>query len=337
MPKFKKGDRVRCINNDDYVSVGAIGTVDENDSSLPWVLFDSNTGTVRKSCTESHMELLEEPQQAMPAIKVGDKIRITDGSDSFHCFEVGQVCTVTDAQNSAAGNIRAEKVDGTLAQYLKPHHYELVTDTDKETPELPFKVGDRVVIHHRGLGNTTGTAPGWDKPNGNVGALGTIVRVDNSCSRPYRVDGTIDNAPNEYYGLFSGDELRHYDATPSPEPGRRCHDCSCHLNPPCSGCVNCETCAARNEEQLIKETKPMTENNILNDPLKALREQPDADTIILRKADLENEDGTPTQNGRNAVVQDLYMQKRAGYAEKLRQAIQADNAAEAGQSETVAK
>lgn len=24
--------------------------------------------------------------------------------------------------------------------------------------------------------------------------------------------------------------------------GRECHDCSCHIAPPCNGCVTCEVC-----------------------------------------------------------------------------------------------
>lgn len=24
--------------------------------------------------------------------------------------------------------------------------------------------------------------------------------------------------------------------------GRTCHTCSCHINPPCMACVDCETC-----------------------------------------------------------------------------------------------
>lgn len=55
MAKFKRGDRVVCISEGAYISVGETGTVDENNDITPWVLID---GKSREPVIESDLELI---------------------------------------------------------------------------------------------------------------------------------------------------------------------------------------------------------------------------------------------------------------------------------------
>jgi hypothetical protein len=48
MAKFKIGDRVRNLVDNGFVKKGAIGTVDENESFAPWVVWDD------RNMIESH-------------------------------------------------------------------------------------------------------------------------------------------------------------------------------------------------------------------------------------------------------------------------------------------
>lgn len=69
MPKFKIGDRVVAVNENIWVPVGTVGTVDE-DSEVPFVKWDNGS---RWCLRESEMKLYS------LAIKKGDRVRlITD-------------------------------------------------------------------------------------------------------------------------------------------------------------------------------------------------------------------------------------------------------------------
>lgn len=65
-----------------------------------------------------------------------------------------------------------------------------------------FNVGDKVKIIQRKKSNNSGTEPGWNKPNGNVGEIGyvTTITKDN-----YRICRTEDN--KGYFGWFDEDDL----------------------------------------------------------------------------------------------------------------------------------
>ncbi len=60
MAKFKKGDRVRYIREvgDDGVVSGSLGTVDENDSISPYVLWDEADDDRLWPAHESDLELV---------------------------------------------------------------------------------------------------------------------------------------------------------------------------------------------------------------------------------------------------------------------------------------
>jgi hypothetical protein len=62
MEKFKKGDRVKLIDDGDDrygpVKVGMTGVVDENGSVLPWVLWDSMPGDNRWAVDEDDLKLI---------------------------------------------------------------------------------------------------------------------------------------------------------------------------------------------------------------------------------------------------------------------------------------
>lgn len=62
-----------------------------------------------------------------------------------------------------------------------------------------FKVGDRVRIVKRNPNNMSGAEPGWNTPNGNVGAIGNIKEID-----PNKYNVWEDN---KYFGWFEADEI----------------------------------------------------------------------------------------------------------------------------------
>lgn len=65
-----------------------------------------------------------------------------------------------------------------------------------------FKVGDKVKIIKRKKNNRSGTQPGWEKPNGNVGEIGYIEQINKDNS--YRVQKTMTSG---YFGWFDEDDL----------------------------------------------------------------------------------------------------------------------------------
>lgn len=65
-----------------------------------------------------------------------------------------------------------------------------------------FNVGDNVKIIQRKKNNKTGTEPGWDEPNGNVGKVAYIERISKDNS--YRLKKTRDSG---YFGWFDEDDL----------------------------------------------------------------------------------------------------------------------------------
>jgi hypothetical protein len=67
MAKFKKGDRVRNLEDNGLVRKGAIGTVDENENSIPWVIWDDpsmikSRHDRRWAQIEEELELINEGQ-----------------------------------------------------------------------------------------------------------------------------------------------------------------------------------------------------------------------------------------------------------------------------------
>ncbi len=67
MARFKKGDRVRLIRHDErsiVYGIGETGTVDEDGSDCPWVLWDRSavTGGRRWGCAEDNLELIKPKQ-----------------------------------------------------------------------------------------------------------------------------------------------------------------------------------------------------------------------------------------------------------------------------------
>ena len=65
-----------------------------------------------------------------------------------------------------------------------------------------FKIGDKVKIIQRKKNNTTGTQPGFNKPNGNVGQIGYVTRIEGN----YCIYTTKDLS-GSYIGWFDKDDL----------------------------------------------------------------------------------------------------------------------------------
>ncbi|QIG68689.1 hypothetical protein EVB67_039 [Rhizobium phage RHph_TM3_3_14B] len=75
MGKFKKGDRVRLIENRHGLLAGDVGTLQEDDDGAPFVKWDK-TG-IAKATASRKLELVEQPWQP----KVGDRVRMKHDVD----------------------------------------------------------------------------------------------------------------------------------------------------------------------------------------------------------------------------------------------------------------
>ena len=72
MAKFKKGDRVRCIGNSAFMSAGEVGTVDEDGSTVPFVVVD---GRGKEPVPEGSLELIKGD-----SMNVGDILVANNGA-----------------------------------------------------------------------------------------------------------------------------------------------------------------------------------------------------------------------------------------------------------------
>lgn len=69
-------------------------------------------------------------------------------------------------------------------------------------------------------------------------------------------------------------------------------------------------------------------SEVTNDPVKAIMEtELDADTRLLRQIGFEDNSGKVADNGRNAVLQSLYAERRADFATKYRKALATEETA----------
>lgn len=81
-------------------------------------------------------------------LKKGDKAKVTDASDMWHSFEVGEVVEYYGADCGYYGFKRTE--EGGLCQILKPHHFEKIeeesTMTEKRSNPKNFRNGDVIKV-----------------------------------------------------------------------------------------------------------------------------------------------------------------------------------------------
>ena len=88
MPKFKIGDKVVCIKKNNWVPVGTVGIVLEDDSDVPFVDWENGD---RWCLMERSMELVDKDKP----FKVGDRVCIaTDGIDEYWKLPRGTVGTI---------------------------------------------------------------------------------------------------------------------------------------------------------------------------------------------------------------------------------------------------
>jgi hypothetical protein len=78
MAKFKIGDRVRNLVDNGAVILGATGTIDENESFAPWVVWDdpnmlkTTRADNRTARLEEHLELINEKENMTTEQKINE-------------------------------------------------------------------------------------------------------------------------------------------------------------------------------------------------------------------------------------------------------------------------
>lgn len=100
--KFKKGDRVRVVGQDEYfrllgiqLNEGNEGVVDEDNSRIPYIKF--NDIDYRITCDQDYLELIEPEGYTKLHPKEGDKFRVLKdmpGEDSYGQCPVGTTVIV---------------------------------------------------------------------------------------------------------------------------------------------------------------------------------------------------------------------------------------------------
>ena len=83
--------------------------------------------------------------------------------------------------------------------------------------DTKFKVGDKVRIIARNPSNRTGTQPGWNEPNGNVGTIGYVADID-ALSSEYHYSVSLQEGGIGYLGWFSDKELEGATKKSKPQP-----------------------------------------------------------------------------------------------------------------------
>jgi hypothetical protein len=90
MSKYKKGDRVRNLKEDGFIKVGDLGTVNDNDSKIPYVNWDGKPfGGLGYAQHEDDMELAVKPFREIITIRRKKKsvvATITDGENTYSQF-----------------------------------------------------------------------------------------------------------------------------------------------------------------------------------------------------------------------------------------------------------
>lgn len=233
----------------------------------------------------------------MSTYKKGDRVRIgsTDSMDCG-CLDVGMVGTVAE-NDSATPWVR---VDTGCDQRSGPDdscHPLHVSHLEPAT----FQMGDTVRLS--GTGGTYSTH--------DVAAQG--LQLDKWC--PNKTPDTRHDF--RLVGCYEGDTWGIQDTI----TGQQYVSATSYMT------------RATDEPQVTNQGEPtMSDNTILSNAVKALRNQPSDDAILLRKAGLEHEDGTPTDQAQTALLEELWQGRRQAYASKLRIAIKAEQAAEAGET-----
>ncbi|TDH35687.1 hypothetical protein E2A64_10120 [Pseudohoeflea suaedae] len=147
MAKFKKGDRVRSLKDenthDGFMAAGSLATVDENNSICPYVIFDGQT------CAWAIHEEDIEPAKPASNFKVGDRVRILDTVPSGWWFEPGMEATIDFIdEGELPYQIGFDGIsvgfDGISVGFVGDVHIELV----ETKPQPHFNVGDLVTGEH---------------------------------------------------------------------------------------------------------------------------------------------------------------------------------------------
>lgn len=204
-----------------------------------------------------------------------------------------------------------------------------------------FKMNDKVRI--------TGTDPNGESPEGyTVGCTGTITYIYGDDS--YDV-ANADDLDEGDYCVFPATSLQFVESAPD-SPFKvgdkvKVQDPSCSFNGKTVTVVETTTDYVFFQEEelypdkrsykhsehkkhfiLISREEDTTMSEVTNDPVKAIMEtELDADTRLLRSIGFEDNNGKVQDNGRAAVLQSLYRERREDFANKYRAALATEESA----------
>lgn len=224
-----------------------------------------------------------------PIYKAGDYVRIKTSIRSCTNSRTGDICKIKEAID-ADGGIRIYNAEESDFGYL---HLEEIEPAERQEEQMgyTFKHGDYVTCD-----------------------IESVHIYDARIS--FNADGKMFICQNEKSGSTAEDTLGYkYSWT----LGRNLRETS-------ASAINTNTCNVRNIQLISKGETTMSE--VTNDPVTAILESElDADTRLLRQIGFEDEQGKVTDTGKKAILNSIYRERRADFANKYRQALATEEAA----------
>ena len=145
MPKFKLGDKVIVVNKNNWVPVGTIGIVAEDDSSVPFVNWENGDRYCLRDCD---MKLYSSP------VKTGDRVRlITDKYKEEWELPKGTEGTVFAIRETGSIDVSFDNWNGghdgeTGDPFIYSHLYVRPDDLEKTEKQkgniVLFRQGNKV-------------------------------------------------------------------------------------------------------------------------------------------------------------------------------------------------
>lgn len=161
MAKFKKGDRVRCIEDGSQISMGETGTIEQDNSKMPFIRNDNG----KKACAhEKKLKLITDTYTPLTP-KVGQKFRVIKEVRIWHGEKVPftddiEVVDVNQEEQRVnvkhiSGKSYAILNDHLTTEYLEPVEEGVIIEsgfirkvTDDENPYLvePIKNNKQTIM-----------------------------------------------------------------------------------------------------------------------------------------------------------------------------------------------
>lgn len=312
--EFKVGDRVTHV--DEQHGFGVVTYTLRDGATVCWDSWtgghDGDSHCNRKNnhwyCQNDRLRHVDAPK-ATPPYSAGQRVRLVRSRYSFD--KVGDVVTIKRPlfNGDEAQMVDHPKHPDEVGWYYKNTDLEPLDDAVPQT----IKVGDRVKI------------VGYDNSGKKKQCMFASPHAIGQCGVVKNIN--VDMVFGQHVIVIADDGTKH---TCMPPEALRLVDTT---KEQCRDSV-----PEPNYKEIFNEVtttkEPTTMSNSLDNPIRTLREKLDDDTVILRRVGLENIDGTPTTDAKQAMFEELWQEKRGDYADKLREARRLEIAAENGETTT---